>query len=447
MNYDILDKLTSNVANTDNKKKTYQTAISATVYTQADFRNDVNTEEDLKRALGRKWKTNLVMLGSFVDKYQYITGRKELTPIALSSNSSDLLRMFKSQQNAYNFLKTAIDVDLLKCVNDKYRFSIWESYSKQYIYNKNVQKLIKDVIAKYSVNFIRYLGDHDYSKYKPDPTFDFDKEKHYNIRFCTGLRIPVMTDEECITILHKKYPQLQKYMDQATVINEQYLPYNPEQRIKFMPNIGRGEKGYISSIGIRATSQICNMKAHDIQPGEPSRHEYLCDYFNTDEYYEYDVKSSIYRISHLVNHGVWVDDDIDFYSEIYGKEFETPESRDNFKLFCQRVYFRSPRQIMSDLRDEIEQVASNEDEKSQLLQSIENLSYNLEYTLGSVSYRSEIFLHESCIYMDVYKALRDMGYNVVQVYDGFYCDQDFTKDIKKLLEYHSYLYYHTYCIL
>lgn len=444
MNYTLFDNLSTVVATEPKEKKIFPAIKNDIVYTQNDFRNDINTEEDLKRALGRKWKTNLAMLGSFVDKYQYITGRKELLPIPLSSNSSDLIRIFKSQQNAYNFIQTAIAVDLLKCVNEKYRFSPWYSQSKLYIYNKKVQKLIKEVIAKYSVNFIKYLSDKDYSSYKPDPVFDFDKEKHYNIRFCTGMRIPNLTDEECVKILHKKYPQLRVYMDKAIVINEQYLSEQPEQRIKFMPTINRGEKGYISGIGIRATSQICNMKAHNVEEGEPSRHQYLCEYFDQDEYYEYDVKSSIYRVSHLINHGVWVDDEIDFYREIYGKEFDTPEARDNFKKFCQRVYFRTPRQIMSDLREEVEQVTNNDDEKSQLFQTIETLAFNLEYALGSTSYRSEIFLHESCIYMDVYKSLRDKGYNVVQVYDGFYCDQDFEEDIKNLLEYHSYYYYHTY---
>ena len=40
------------------------------------------------------------------------------------------------------------------------------------------------------------------------------------------------------------------------------------------------------------------------------------------------------------------------------------------------------------------------------------------------SCRSEIFLHESCIYLDVVEVLRSRGIKVVQIYDSFYTDQE-----------------------
>ena len=39
---------------------------------------------------------------------------------------------------------------------------------------------------------------------------------------------------------------------------------------------------------------------------------------------------------------------------------------------------------------------------------------------GGALYGSEIFYHESCIYMDVLKELLDNGYKVWQCYDAFY---------------------------
>ena len=46
----------------------------------------------------------------------------------------------------------------------------------------------------------------------------------------------------------------------------------------------------------------------------------------------------------------------------------------------------------------------------------------MENAIG-ISYRSEIFLHESCIYAQVAHKLRTMGYKVFQVYDGFFTDK------------------------
>ena len=46
----------------------------------------------------------------------------------------------------------------------------------------------------------------------------------------------------------------------------------------------------------------------------------------------------------------------------------------------------------------------------------------MEKAIG-FSYRSEIFLHESCIYAQVAHKLRTMGYKVFQVYDGFFTDK------------------------
>lgn len=41
-------------------------------------------------------------------------------------------------------------------------------------------------------------------------------------------------------------------------------------------------------------------------------------------------------------------------------------------------------------------------------------------TVIGQTYDSEIFLHESCIYMDLQKELLERGFDVTVVYDGFY---------------------------
>jgi hypothetical protein len=45
---------------------------------------------------------------------------------------------------------------------------------------------------------------------------------------------------------------------------------------------------------------------------------------------------------------------------------------------------------------------------------------SVEQALGYKLYDSEVFFHESCIYMDVLKTLLNKGYFIWQQYDGFY---------------------------
>ena len=67
----------------------------------------------------------------------------------------------------------------------------------------------------------------------------------------------------------------------------------------------------------------------------------------------------------------------------------------------------------------------------------------IENVIGSTERDSEIFLHESCIYMDVYEQLLNDGYEVLQVYDGFYMNKE-NKDIQKIIESKAMNYYNKY---
>lgn len=61
----------------------------------------------------------------------------------------------------------------------------------------------------------------------------------------------------------------------------------------------------------RAYSPLCSMK----KEGENSRSQFLKYIFNDEYVNEYDVKSSIARVSDCMLNGVWRDDDYDFYAE------------------------------------------------------------------------------------------------------------------------------------
>ena len=413
--------------------------ISVNEYTQADFRNDVTDEETLVKLLGQRWKVNLALLGSFVDLYQYLTGRKRITAIPIPSTSKALTRIFKDHQKVSRVLQLACKVDLLKCVGEKFRFGRYETYCKCYILNKVVQDLIKSLIAKHDINFTKYLVVNCKSKESVRDGvqgFTFDKEKHYNVLFSSRLRIPNMTDEECLEILYRTYPFLAEYQAIADEMNRTYLADTPEQQIVFQPSINRSRTGFITSIGIRATSKVCCFKEHkNANVGYKGiwRKDYLKTFFGTDQIYSYDVKSSIYRVSHLMNFGEWADEDIDFYERIYGKNFSSPEERTMFKDFCQRLYFDSAGKLYAHTKGCFADLLAKGMGEEDIKQAISEMKDRMEYMLGNFSMNSEVFLHESCIYLDLVKALRDKGIKVVQVYDGFYSDQEITGLCKSIL--------------
>jgi hypothetical protein len=69
-----------------------------------------------------------------------------------------------------------------------------------------------------------------------------------------------------------------------------------------------------------------------------------------------------------------------------------------------------------------------------------NYKKSIEETIGELKYDSEIFFHESCIYMRVLKALLEKGYNVLQIYDGFYIDKE-CKEIEEIVKSKALEYY------
>ena len=68
----------------------------------------------------------------------------------------------------------------------------------------------------------------------------------------------------------------------------------------------------------------------------------------------------------------------------------------------------------------------------------------MEKAIG-FSYRSEIFLHESCIYAQVAHKLRTLGYKVFQVYDGFFTDKPLDRTtFNNIVKSEALSYYYKY---
>ena len=159
------------------------------------------------------------------------------------------------------------------------------------------------------------------------------------------------------------------------------------------------------------------------------------------DYKEYDVKSSIARVTYLMNTGVWLDDDIDLYEIMFKKFTElcpdgqysesdwNEETRAVFKYFHMRGYFDTYAKMSLHIKNELrKRIKFNKKQWQGFDQMMKSYKDSITSAVGDLL-DSEVFFHESCIYIDVLLSLLENGINVLQIYDGFFVSIGFSGDI------------------
>lgn len=414
------------------------------------------TEESITKALGRKYRKQLALLGSFVEIYSHVTSRQHVSEIYPSTHSPLLLSVFKNSTSVSRVIKAGVESGLLVCVDNTFNHfgKTSQHHSKVYVWNKDAEDVLKTLIKKFDINYTQHTHTNLEKPVTPPVDNHFEKnfvEKWYKVAFSSKLRISHCTDAEALAILNEKYPLLKHYQALADEMNTKL---DPDNQIIYIPNINRSSLGNISGIGIRATCRICSLKEHE--NGNENftgvwRKEYLKEYFGTDKIYSYDVKSSIFRINYLLNHGEWLDNDIDLYEIMNGSPFSTPEARNDFKPFALRCYFEpSGRSLYNHIKcalhtfntkyHYLSETYYRHDVNDGEIVDTMTIPYgqkvcieafdNIRKTLGK-TYDNEIFFHESNIYLDAAYQVRKQDIKLVQIYDGFYSNVDlsFMKDL------------------
>lgn len=120
------------------------------------------------------------------------------------------------------------------------------------------------------------------------------------------------------------------------------------------------------------------------------------------------------------------------------------ETREVFKSFHMRGYFDTYAMLAAHTKRAIALKGDyKKDEWSNLDYVMRAYKDSIAETIGELKYDSEIFFHESCMYLDVLKSLLDDGFDVLQIYDGFYTDKE-CKDIKERISNITEAYYNKY---
>lgn len=302
------------------------------------------------------------------------------------------------------------------------------------------------------------------------------------------------TEEQIMSSLHDQYTLLLPYQLLVCKLNKQIEA--EEEKIKFTPKIHFSKKGKTTKISIRATSSICSYTSIEKQKGKnPNfvpkkggkyREPYLSKRLGPN-YQEFDVKASVPRVAHAMHlyfklfepqrEGLLVDifkvGMGDLKEDIYKVLFEQfvgdvqeyidetvttwEEAREFFKGLFMKLYFGgSVSQIRESLineeqksieKDKEERVVSMEEERAHSKFTILHREKKVldglirrwkkpvdDYCGGRTHKNTEVFFHESCIYLEVRAILASRNIDVVQVYDGFYFADEVPADMEEIVQ-------------
>ena len=422
-------------------------------FRMADFKDPVRTGEELVARLGRKWRVSLSNLGKFYMLYgavldgQLEDGEEDpCAPILpIPCTGKRLVSVFGSAQKVNRLLMLCGKVGFLARLPGAYRFGSRDkkyNYSYYYAYNRMVAHIIRyecfarrikielpsqemdRAPAEVESDYYRYIsGEIDESERVTEWDLPPRLAKVADRITLRTRRIGVkeVSDKEAEDVVFRRYSDL--ILPRQMLIyemNKDCLP--PAEQIKFKQKVHRDARGYIISIGLRATSSIVSLKAHGLE--NPNyigmlRKEYLDNLYGEGGYFEYDVRASIYQIAHLLNFGNWNGNSRDPYEIMFGKAFANSDERDAYKSICMALYFDSPTLILNHNRRRIPKCYRRYG-KEMLNRMFAEAMERMEAFTGEKFY-NEIFLHESLLYVDfTYWLRKEKGVLLTQIYDGFY---------------------------
>ena len=391
---------------------------------------------------------------------KYKRQRKHIVQTTLNF-ASDVIELFDdneehplSYQNNDNFSSTYSMVNFYKMINNLKTFNILEevnshydnriSLAKTYFFNfpnflqfKNQAFDLYHIISQYggshphkSLEYAFGLDNRDDSEFENLEKIEFDKSKIF-IRSHMMMNVTGISNERIIAALEERYPQVPYYAKIVDTLNKS-RPNEDKIKFKFTLKFRtKNGKRYLTKIGFRASSPLCNYKEHEnANPffmGKWRKDYFIPKYGNYDHY---DVNASIYRLTYNLNHDEALGFDQDVYEMMYGHKFESKEDRDAYKRICMRLMFGKINQLGNQVERRLSKLEDKQYDRARrevIQDTMSEAKINMYEALGS-SYDSEIFLHESCIYVDMLSKMLN-NQDVSLVYDCFYYKSDYKLDI------------------
>ena len=435
----------------------YQTSETVSDFDRSKFANP--SKEEILKLLKRKYVLKLTMLKPFVDVLKYTTSRTEVSICPISSTAKFWNIIFKSRRSVSRVIEMAHEVGLLYCVDPTYQFNGYSAdcnRCKCYAYNKTIERALLELFKEYDIGYQNEAINTSYvisivDRFAKSKLQDKDMYlkyryymKNFKIRIVQQTRLPLRQEylSYGLTKVYPQYMEMLKTIDEDNKMMESAADYDYA-----IPSFSYNKDRECTRIGLRKTNRYCTLKVHNISwetlsesERQRTRREVIRSKFG--EEYENDVKSSIYRITHLLNHGKWLDSSYDLYPMMAGFEM-TKEERNLYKApLAMKLYF-SP-SVDKAIASSVFQHSETKElfEKLEARDTLAEARKRMFDVIGP-SFRSEIFLHESCIYTQVAHRLRVMDFKVIQIYDGFFTDRELEQSVfDEIVKECALKYYH-----
>ena len=395
---------------------------------------------NLPTKLTKNQRTFLSKVLAFIDMKKQVRIRDVATLMNISCKNKRLLSITGSVKNSSNFIRGMVNLGLISVVDDTYQFNAYysrQNHSKRYAYHYKNELLIKEYCKQNNINI--YKPNKNYNNNTIVESFSIDSFETDEVKFSNHLLLHKPDDysvsefEAYLTqALYKNYPQLSKYQQMADLINDTFYADDADRQIRFVPSFtwNKGNNSVIK-IGIRATNTLVSAKKD--KDGNENfygiyKEDVLLKYgFNLEK----DVKSSVPRITYLLNKKEWLSEDIDIYQNIYNEYLKInnnnnnntivesfSEVREAIKGLHMRGYFDNETMMAVHINNQIKlNYDGVKEEMSKYRQAIISAE-------GGNTFGSEVFFHESCIYLDVLYELLKKGFDVLQIYDAFYSKKE-----------------------
>lgn len=401
--------------------------MEASTYTVPSFHPPTLTKPNIK-------KIQKVM--AFVDMVKYKRVKEGTTIMPIPTTNKQMIRLCGNKMEVSRLIGFMVDIGLIGVCDDSYQFKAHRAEDNKsktyYYYYENEVRLLgwcKEKGIEKVEGIMKNIREKE-NKNKNSGEIFADREK---VRFRSNLKLMKPQDMSVkdfegvlLDCLYENYKGLRPYQEKADAINERYYSGMPEMALRFVPSFTWDAKNnYVRKIGIRCTNSLVAAKKDDSvrQNGALYRSDVLRRY-NLE--WEKDVKSSVPRITRLLNYKEWVPEEVDVYEMIYKRYVKLkgiapmPEDficyRDAIKALHMRAYFDSGKSMGAHVCRAMGDYTHAEEVAAEMWL----LRFSIIYVEGCALYDSEIFFHESCIYLDVLEELLRMGYFVWLCYDAFY---------------------------
>ena len=394
----------------------------------------------------------------FVEAFKWRFDKEVVAPISTNEIGLQVAMGCEKNKSPRKIIKTYIDnllfLKVIKLESEVYSSN--KSISKLYSFNQLVySKLLAYANSKYQLSQLSINQNSSLCYHYKLPLWDEQAEDTQNdakfdesrIRICKRMKMDV-TDislSKIEAVLNARYPQ---FLEGKRIANELNKSLPIEEQIKWQWNLElklKDGKRYLTKIGFRASNIICSYKKR--KNDNPCytgkwRSEYLTSIYGP-KCRNYDFNASIWRLSYNLLHDEMLDESTDGYELAYGDKFESTKDREIFKKIAMRLYFGGINQLGVQVENKFKEIATKlgekytyDRERAKLIQEIMSDQKLLAVENIGGFFDSEIFLHESCIYLNIYKDIVDSGIRCTQIYDSFYFNADVNINVNQLYKTH-----------